>query len=356
MTRSAILALGMYAPPEVRTNDWWPAEVVERWRELRARAPTASHDRSGLTRGAKRVLDAAARYQRDPFGGAVERRILAAELTPTDAAERAASDAIARAKIDPTQIDLLITHTAVADHALVNPACPLHERLGLAPSCLAFETEATGYSAFAQIAIADAAIASGRARHAVLVQTCVSTRLVDDTDPGAPILGDGATAIVMGAASDDRGIVGTAHFTEGRYPDSLVMAVPGGRWYDEGRPRVHVASPAQLGQAHLRTADSCAEAVIAALKRADQTLDDVDFLCVGQGTPWLHEVVAEELGLEGLPTVEIFRRFAYLGSALVPAALFQAEQVGHLADNDLVVLVGGGTGMTYGAIAMRWRR
>jgi 3-oxoacyl-[acyl-carrier-protein] synthase III len=39
---------------------------------------------------------------------------------------------------------------------------------------------------------------------------------------------------------------------------------------------------------------------------------------------------------------------------MIPAALFEAQQEGELADGDLVVLSGGGTGMTYGAAVLRW--
>jgi 3-oxoacyl-[acyl-carrier-protein] synthase III len=352
VTNAGVLAVGLYAPPDVRRNDWWPPEVIARWAQQRQGPPTIPSDL--LTDGARRVLAAVANQATDPFGGVVERRVLAPEMTLLDAEVHAARDALVRSRIDPHDIDLLLTHAVVADHQLANPACSLHERLGLAPNCLAAHVEATGYSALAQLGLADAAIVSGRARYALLVQSCAATRLVEQTDPSSVLVGDAATAFVVGPVGAGRGVLGTAHFTEGRYPNSLIMSVPGARWFDDGDVRVHVADPGQLIAAHLRTPDSCAEAVMKALERSGHVLADVDVLCVGQGTAWLQPVVYEQLGVSHIRPFEMFQRFGYLSSASIPAALRMAEQAGELADDDLVVTVGGGTGATYGAVVMRW--
>lgn len=353
MKSAGILAVGMYAPPAVRKNDFWPADVVARWIEQRREAPRPALP-SYLTEGERRCLAAHAEQEADPFLGTVERRVLGPESTILDMEERAARDAIARAAIDPAEIDLLLTHTIVQDHQLMNPACPLHERLGLSRACLAMHTEATAYTSLGQLALAEAAVVAGRARYALLVQSCAATRLVERDAPISALLGDGATAMVVGPVPAGRGILSSVHFTEGRYPASLIMSVPGGRWYDDGAARAHVGDPHQFHASRLRMIDTCAEAVAAALERSGHGIDDVDFLCVYQGTPWLQRVVHEHLGVRRLETFDIFRRFAYLSSAMLPAALFMAEREGRLAEGDLVVLVGGGTGMTYGATVLCW--
>jgi 3-oxoacyl-[acyl-carrier-protein] synthase-3 len=347
-----ILGIGMYMPPEVRRNDWWPPEVVARWVAERHASPPRLPP--VLSDGARRILQAHAEQADDPFLGTVERRVLSPDLTIADMEVRAAREALSRAGIDPAAIDLLLTHTIVPDYQLANPACPLHEALGLPEACLSLETEATAYTSFAQLALAEAAIAAGRARYALLVQSCAATRLVEADDPSSVLVGDGATAIVLGPVSAGRGYLSSVHYTEGRYPKSLIMSVRDGRWYDEGRVRMHVGDPHQLFEAHLRIADTCADSVVAALRKSGHTLDDVDFLCVFQGTPWIQRVVYEQLGVRHLTPSDIFRRYGYLSSVMIPAALLDAERDGKLADDDLVVIAGGGTGMTYGAAVLRW--
>lgn len=353
MRAVGIRAVGMYEPPIVRRNDWWPAELVRQWVAQRQARPRLSLP-SGSTPGEQRIFHAMVDQAADPFLRTVERRVVPPELSILDIQERAARDAIGRAGIDPAEIDLVLCHSIVHDHQLANPACPLHERLGLLPRCLALHTEATAYTSLAQIALAEASIAAGRNRCALLVQSTIATRFMDQTDPSSVLVGDAATAIVLTPAETGQGILGAVHYTEGRYPNGLVMSVPGGRWYDDGSARIHIGDPHQLFAAEIRIADICAEAVHAVLARTGYKLTDIDFLCVLHGTPWLQRVVYEELGIEHIQPFEVFHQYGYLSSAAIPAALFKAAQAGKLTDNALVVIVGGGTGMTYGATALRW--
>jgi 3-oxoacyl-[acyl-carrier-protein] synthase-3 len=348
---AGIYAVGMYVPPDTRGNDWWSPQIATSWMAQRRPIPMPPElDASG-----RRVLAAIADTARDPFSGTVERRVMPASMTMLDAEVLAARDAIAKSGVDPRDIDLLLLHAVVPDHQLANPACELHARLGLAPQCLALHVEATGYTSLAQLGLAEAAIVANRSRFALCVQSCAATRLVERDDPSSPLVGDAATAFVIGPVAANRGVLATAHFTEGNYPDSLIMSVPGARWYDPGQVRVHVGNPAQLFAAHLRTAVTCAEAVNVALERANYQLDDIDALCVVQGTAWLQRVVYDELAVR-LQPMDTFSRFAYLSSAAIPAALFEAVRAGEIVDDDLVVVVSGGTGMTYGAAVMRWGR
>jgi 3-oxoacyl-[acyl-carrier-protein] synthase-3 len=350
MTRAGILAVGAWFPDEVRRNDAWSDDLIDRWAARRGAAPPISRD--GLGAGQRRVLDAMAAQAADRYLGTSERRVVAPADAILGLEERAARDAIARAGIDPVAIDLLVVHSAVPDHQLANTATTIHQRLGLPAGCLSVMIEATGYSSLAQLGLAEAAIVAGRARNALAIQSFVGSRMVARDDPSSLLVGDGATAFVLGPVS--RGILAIAHYTQGGSADGLVMTVPGGRWYDPGTPRAHIANPRRLLEAQLLIADTCERAARDALQRAGYTLDDVDVLLVYPGTPWMQRVVYDQLGMTRAPAGELFQRLGYLSSAALPAALWTAERDGALADGDLVVLVGGGTGMTYGAAVLRW--
>src|SRR5262245_66047618 len=114
-----LLGIATYLPPTVRTNDWWPAETVERWATRRGDAPMPT----GFTKAMTMVLNALAEQEVDPFLGVLERRVLPPDLTAADMEADAANRAIANAGIDGAEIDLLLTHTAVPDDLLSNPAC-----------------------------------------------------------------------------------------------------------------------------------------------------------------------------------------------------------------------------------------
>src|SRR5690242_15844584 len=177
-TNVGVLGIGMYLPPEVRRNDWWPESVVASWMEQR-KAARSGPPRPPRTEGEALVMKAMSEQAIDPFQGAVERHVMPADMSILDMEEQAARMAIERAGIDPASIDLLLTHTVLPEYLLSNPACRLHARLGLSNPCFCMETDAAAFAFMMQLSLAQAMIASGQAKIALLVQSCDATRHVD---------------------------------------------------------------------------------------------------------------------------------------------------------------------------------
>lgn len=355
MTRDAhvgSLGLGMFLPPEIRRNDWWSPEVVASWAS--AAPPPLPPASAAMTEGTARVLRALGEQAVDPFRGAVARHVMSNGMTALDMEEAAAREAITRSGIDPARIDLLLTHTVLPDVLLGNPAAELHHRLGLQKRCFAMPNDAAAHSFMMQFSLAEAMIASGRASCALLVQSAATSRMIDLHDSWAPLFGDGATAMVVGPVSAGRGTKASVHFADGRYNNTLVGSVPGGSWHDVGRGLVHVADPAMMRDVFLRTADVCKEAIDAALEAAGVAAAQIDFFSMYQGTPWLRPVLQQFAGLDKARSLETFAHTGYLFSATLPAGLYLAEQQGLISADDLVLVTGGGTGVTYGSLVLRW--
>jgi 3-oxoacyl-[acyl-carrier-protein] synthase-3 len=300
-----------------------------------------------------RVIAALAEQAFDPFQGVAERRVLPDGMSSVDMEVRAARRAIENARIDRAEIDLLLTHTAVPDYLLSNTACVLHRHLGLAPGCFTMQAEASGYSFMMQLTLAEQMIATGRARYALLVQSCAASRLIDPEASDSPLFGDGAAAVVVGAAPHG-GVLATVHRTDGTYSRGLVASVRDGRWYDGGQIVLHSADPVAMARIFLETADRAVEVVSAALDEAGLAPADVDFFAVHQGTPWLRRVTQELTGLTRARSVDTFATTGYLFSASIPLVLEIAQRQGLVKPGSIVVMHGGGVGSTYGAIVMRW--
>ncbi len=345
-----ILGVGLYLPPEVRTNDWWPREVVEGWMANRTRPQLPAMEQ--LSEGAKRVVTALSKQALDPFQDAVERHVMGPGMTVVDMQEQASREAIKRAGVAIEDIDLILTHTLVPDFLLGNPACTLHQRLGLPKTCFSLETDAATYAFIMQLALAQAMIATGQARKALLVQSSAPSPLIDYADPTSVVFGDGATAVVVGPVTG-RGIRGHVHYTDGRVDKPLVAGVPNGRWYDAAPGRLFL-DQAQMAGVLLQIADVIKESVDAALDRSGLVARDVDFFCMHQGTPWLRRVVEDYAGLTNARSVETFSKTGYLFSSILPAGLYMAERDGVLRRGDTVMLAAGGTGMTNGAMVLEW--
>lgn len=346
---AGIVGIGTYLPSTIRRNDWWSRELVDGWLAARRPPPTVTAPSDGV----RRVLAAMAEQGADPFQGVRERRVIAEDTSSADMEVAAARDALTAAGVAPEQIDLVLSHTAVPEYLASNTACVIHDRLGLAPSCVATQVDAAGYSFLMQLAIAEQWIASGRARHALLVQSCAASRLLDRDEPHSVLLGDGAAAVVVGAVASG-GILAAAHRTDGSRPRVLVATVPGKRWYDDGRVVLHRADPAAAFTTFLETADRAKEVVDALLARAGHRADDIDFFAAHQGTPWLRRVIQETIGLARARSVDVFAHTGYVQAVSIPLVLAAGQRDGLLRDGDLVLAFGGGVGATYGATLMRW--
>ena len=352
MTAVGILGVGTHLPPHVRGNDWWPAEVVAGWRAARG----SSTPPRPTTEGQALVLRAMAAQAADPFQGAVARRVLADDAHAIDMEVAAAEDALTRAGIDRSEIDLLMTYTAVPDYLINNSACVLHQRLGLGRGCMPLQLEATAFSFLAQLQLAETWIASGRARHALVVQSTVLSRLIRVEDPYSPLFGDGASAVVVGPVGSHRGMLRSVHRADTTHPYMLVASPPGRRWYDDGRAALHSLDLPGAQRVFLRIADEAKEAVDAVLDGTGHGVDDVTFFASHQGTPWVRAVSQEHAGLLHARTVDVFPHTASLFAANLPFVLRAAEDQGLLASGDLAILFGGGTGVVFGATLLRWGR
>jgi len=348
--RIGLVGVATYLPPEIRRNDWWPSATVERWAAMRGPPPPPA---GPTTPAMARVLAEMAAQAADPFQGVTERRVMPAEMTSVDMEVEAAELAIARAGIDRGAIDALLTHTAVPEYLLSNTACVLHHRLGLSPGCFAMQAEASGNSFLMQLTLAEQLIASGRARHALIVQSAAGSRLLDPDSPMSPLFGDGASAAVVGRVASG-GVLAAVHRTDGSHPRGLIASVPGRRWYDGGRIVLHSGDTGAMRQIFLETADRAAEVVGAVLAAAGRAAEEVALFAVHQGTPWLRRVTQEACGLGRARAVDTFATTGYLFGASIPLVLGTAEHRGLVAPGDLVVMHGGGVGSTYGAVALRW--
>ncbi len=346
-----ILDIGVHLPSDVRSNSWWNAEVVAGWSARRRQPPPLAHD---VSETGRQILAAMRAQAPDPFQGSSLRHVISRDASSTDIEAIAARDAITRANISIDEIDLLLTHTVAPQFWLTNSAAKLHHALGLRPECFALQVESAAYSFLSQLEIAHAMIASGRARTALLVQSSAATRMIDADDPDAPYFGDGATAVLIGNVST-RGIRSSIHYTDGRYPNTVVAGVPGGQWF-EGRSTIHVSDPVGLRDVLLQTVDLCKLSVDAVLERSSLHAADVRLFCIHQGTAWLRRIAQTACGLEHAATIDTFPTTGYLFSSIIPLQLRAATDSQLVSRGDQVLLFGGGTGMTYGATVIEWGR
>ncbi|NVB81920.1 MAG: hypothetical protein HOV81_26300 [Kofleriaceae bacterium] len=357
-TSIGILGLGTYLPPTIRTNDWWPEEVVERWHGRMAhRATRAEPAIEGLTNGARLTLAAMAEYANDPFRGSVERRVMSEAMTVSEMEAIAAREAIERAGLRPGDIDAILTQTPVPDFLMVNSATITHRLLELPRRCLAIGTEAACNGFALHSTIAEGLIASGRARNVLSVHSSAITRVHGPSEPHSAWWGDGAAAAVFGPVSDGKGLLASVHNADGNQCDALVLGVgPEKKWWEEGAITTHSINREATRNMLFGMVDRGGVAIRDALAEAKLTTSDVSFLATHQSTPWLTRTAAKEAGLSHVNTIVTFPYLANMNSVNLPFILAAGEKEGMIRDGSVVVTFSGGLGETWSSLVLRWGR
>lgn len=358
MKAVGILGLGTFLPPVVRTNDWWPAEVVARWREMMAHRATRAEevDPGTVPPGTRLTLSLMAEYAQDPFRGAVQRRVMPDGMTASEMEASAARDAMERARVAPTDIDVILAQTPVPEYLMVNHACVAHRLLGLPQRTLALSTEAACNAFALHATLAQSLIASGTARHVLSVHSSAITRVHGPTEPHSAWWGDGAAAAVFGPVTDGKGLLAAAHHADGSVCDALTLGVPGKRWWDEGAITTHAVNRDSTRTMLLGMVDRGRAAVDTALRSAGLAPADVDFYASHQSTPWLTRATKAMAGLDRASTIVTFPELGNMNSVNVPYILARADHEGLLRDGSVAVTFSGGLGETWSSLVLRWGR
>jgi 3-oxoacyl-[acyl-carrier-protein] synthase-3 len=308
------------------------------------------------TEGERAVLEAMSKYVADPFGGAVERRIVASELRASDIEAEACREAILRAGVSTKDIDFVLGYSGVPDYLATPNASAVHRKLGLGGGCFVSSIDAACNSFMHQLTYAKALVESGTRRYGLLFQSSLWTRMVTGEEVYSPWVGDGAAAVVVGPVSRGHGILAVRNDADGTNINAMVVGVPGKHWYDEGRNLWYACNINASDQMVLSLADRCRQSVAALLDQAHLHSSDVAYYGSHQPMPWFRPVTQQYAGLAHAKSVDTFQSMGSMSAANIPFGLYLAEQEGRLGDGDAVVLFAGGSGETWSSVALRWGR
>ena len=96
------------------------------------------------------------------------------------------------------------------------------------------------------------------------------------------------------------------------------------------------------------------ESSINVLEKAGLSKEDVDFLIPHQANIRIMEAARQRLELPVEKMSKTVHKYGNTSAASIPISLAEELDAGKIKDGDLVVMVGFGGGLTWGAIAMRW--
>jgi 3-oxoacyl-[acyl-carrier-protein] synthase-3 len=285
---------------------------------------------------------------------------------PSDLALEAARRAFAQARVDASDLGLIVFATATPDVTFPGAACYLQHKLA-APTIGALDVRAqsAGFLCALELARAFAeqsAPAAGRGdpRYArVLVATGeVFSSGLDFSPRGrelTPRLADGAAVAVIGGAAEGLRLGAIRWHTDGTLVDRFWCEFPASRRYplritaadlEAGR---HYPSADLAGLAPI-VRDRLATVVRAVLRDMGWAIGDVDSLIIDYVEPALARRIAADLGAAAGHTTVPTELFGHVMAAGLPIALDRL--VAERRVGRRVLLAAAGPGLSWGAAAL----
>ena len=271
-------------------------------------------------------------------------------------AVKAGRQALERAGLEPTDIEIIVCATTTPDQILPSTGALIQAELGA--------TNAAGMDLFAActgflygLTMVESMIRTGAIKHALVIGAEVLTKYVDYTDRGTCVIfGDGAGAAVLGPVAEDKGILATKIMSDGRYEEQLCARGGGtklGTTHETIDNRDHFFK--MKGNEIFKIAvRSMADISNEMLAKAGYTVDDVDLVIPHQANQRITDAVASRLGV---PEEKVYSNIAMLGntsSASIPIALDECVLAGKVKEGSLVLMTAFGGGITWGATVVRF--
>ncbi len=270
------------------------------------------------------------------------------QVCSSDLALEAARLALQSAKVQATDIDLIIIATSTPDMVFPSTACILQNKLG-AHGCPAFDVQAVCSGFIYALSIADAMIKTGAAKRALVVGAEVFSRLLDFKDRTTCVLfGDGAGAVVL-EASGKPGILASDLHADGKHAGILCVPgqISGGKVI--GDPVLKMD-----GRAVFKLAVGVLDAAArTALEKAGKTASDIDWLIPHQANRRIMQSAASKLGISMDKVIVTVDQHGNTSAASIPLALDTAVRSGQLKVGELLMLEGVGGGFTWGAVLLQ---
>jgi 3-oxoacyl-[acyl-carrier-protein] synthase-3 len=289
--------------------------------------------------------------------GIAERRIAGKNEKTSDYGAQAAKQALERAGISPTSLDLIILATSSPDRGCPSTAMRIQELIGA--NCPAYDVSA-GCSGFGfAFSNANAYIKSGIYRRILVIGADLLSKITNYSDRGTCILlGDGAGAMILEAGYGPYGIFDTILGSDGTKSSSLF--IPTGEELRAMTEQGLICEQGKLfmdGPAVFKFAVQILPEMIEQILSRNLLLTElVDLIFPHQANKRIITTAQRRFGAK-LPIERFYMnldRYANTSAASIPIAIDEWAISGAVTKGKIILLVAFGAGLTWSAALLRW--
>ena len=289
----------------------------------------------------------------------IERRHIIAEGEGTsDMIVRAAQKALLDAKMQATDLDLILVATLSGDFKMPATACIVQTKLG-AKNVMAFDLNAACSGFLYSLIVADQFIKTGFYKNILVVGAESLSRIVNYKDRDTCILfGDGAGVFILTRADEnDTNVILTGHAHAEVQHAELLWAEGGGTKFpfnqavlDSGSHFMQMKGKEIFKNATRTMAACCKEALEATNTKPEQ----VDWIVPHQANLRIIEAVAGQFDFPMERVITTVHETGNTSAASIPLAFDAGIKDGRIKRGQLILLTAFGAGLTSGSVLLRY--
>jgi 3-oxoacyl-[acyl-carrier-protein] synthase-3 len=296
--------------------------------------------------------------------GIHHRHIAGEKETAGDLACVAGQKLLETSGIHPSTIDYLLFCTQSPDYCVPATACVLQHRLGLANNCAAIDMN-QGCSGYVYgLHLARALVVSRSAHNVLLLTGETYSKYIHPRDRSVRVLfGDAATASLISADGPGAKIGEACLGTDGSGASNLMVPITGARPANPAQPSNEyvdeqgcVRSPDNLfmnGQELFAFAmQRVPELVKDTLAKNGLTADQVQWFVFHQANAFMNQHLGTQLQIPVARMPMFLKSVGNTVSNTIPLTISNCHR--QFASQDKVMLVGFGTGYSWGACMLSW--
>lgn len=282
----------------------------------------------------------------------IETRHIAENETTTSMAADAAKKALADAKLNAEDIELIIVASVTGDNAVPATACQVQDIIG-ATNAMAFDINSACAGFDVALNTVIAYFGAGIYKTALIIGAETLSGIVDWEDRSTCVLfGDGAGAAVLQYSED-----GQADFIQG---------ADGRRGAALNKPNAPVKNPFKKGEDKetglymdgqavfkfaVKTVPQCIEEL---LKKNNLEKDDIKYYIIHQANKRIIQSVAKRMGESEEKFPSNVSKYGNTSGASIPILLDEMNENKMLNPGDKIILCGFGGGLSWGATLIKW--
>ncbi len=287
---------------------------------------------------------------------------LGSTTATSDLALRAAERALAASDTKAKDLDMIILATITPDHEFPGTSCFLQSKLG-AQGCAVIDIRQACSGFIYALSIADQFVSSGHRKKVLVVGAEVHSKGLDRTPRGRDVsvlFGDGAGAVVLGAATDGaRGVIKTVLHADGDHAKELWAPAPGMAYPTERMSALQIENGDRYAKMNgkavfVHAVRRMSEVVLETLDGTGYGVPDVDLFLFHQANLRINDMVGEQLKIKSDRVFNTIQKFGNTTAATIPIGMAEAVAAGKLKPGMLVMTAAFGSGFTWAGGLVRW--